>query len=177
MGSAYCAIVNIHYSPAELEFSYPPRPCARHSWLGLAFERREPKVACFFQRMSPQTTGHDLARARCVGSGDECDSCSADHSRPNGHQASTCRNRFPAHAHPGDRLDFVVTQDVNIEGFTAIPAGTVARGSVTRVKGKRLLGIGGRHARNTTRSPVANCNESNSRLTLPERKRTLPVPN
>jgi len=48
-----------------------------------------------------------------------------------------------AHARPGDRLDFVVTRDVDVEGFTAIPAGTVARGSVTRVKGKRLLGIGG----------------------------------
>ena len=48
-----------------------------------------------------------------------------------------------AHAHPGDRVDFIVTRDVNIEGFTVIPAGTLARGSVTGVKGKRLLGIGG----------------------------------
>jgi len=48
-----------------------------------------------------------------------------------------------AHARPGDRLDFIVARDVNIEGFTVIPAGTVARGSVTGVKGKRLLGIGG----------------------------------
>jgi hypothetical protein len=48
-----------------------------------------------------------------------------------------------AHARPGDRLDFIVTRDVNIEGFTVISAGTVARSSVTGVKGKRLLGIGG----------------------------------
>jgi LssY C-terminus len=48
-----------------------------------------------------------------------------------------------AHARPGDRLDFIVARDVNIEGFTVIPAGTVASGSVTGVKGKRLLGIGG----------------------------------
>jgi len=48
-----------------------------------------------------------------------------------------------AHARLGDRLDFIVTRDVNIEGFTVISAGTVARASVTGVKGKRLLGIGG----------------------------------
>jgi LssY C-terminus len=52
-------------------------------------------------------------------------------------------NVSSAHARPGDRLDFIVTRDVNIEGFTVIPAGTVASGSVTGVKGKRLLGIGG----------------------------------
>ena len=51
-----------------------------------------------------------------------------------------------AHARPGDRLDFIVTRDVNVEGFTVIPAGTVASGSVTGVKGRRLLGIGGKVA-------------------------------
>ncbi len=51
-----------------------------------------------------------------------------------------------AQAHPGDRLDFVVVRDVNVEGFTVIPAGTAASGSVTRVKGKRFLGIGGKVA-------------------------------
>jgi LssY C-terminus len=48
-----------------------------------------------------------------------------------------------AHAHVGDPLDFVVVRDVNLGGFTVIPAGTVARGSITGVKGRRLLGIGG----------------------------------
>jgi hypothetical protein len=48
-----------------------------------------------------------------------------------------------AHAHPGDNLDFVVVKDVNVGGFTVIPAGSVARGSVTGVKHKRFLGIGG----------------------------------
>ncbi len=48
-----------------------------------------------------------------------------------------------ARARPGDRLDFIVVRDVNVEGLTVIPAGTVASGSVTGVKGKRLLGIGG----------------------------------
>ncbi len=48
-----------------------------------------------------------------------------------------------AHARLGDRLDFIVTRDVNIEGFTVITAGTLARSSVTGVKGKRPLGIGG----------------------------------
>jgi hypothetical protein len=48
-----------------------------------------------------------------------------------------------AHARVGDLLDFVVVKDVSIDGFTVIPAGTVANGSVTGVKGKRFLGIGG----------------------------------
>ena len=48
-----------------------------------------------------------------------------------------------AHARLGDSLDFIVTRDVNIEGFTMIRAGTVASGSVTGVKGKRFLGVGG----------------------------------
>jgi hypothetical protein len=49
-----------------------------------------------------------------------------------------------AHARIGDRLDFVVVRDVNVDGFTVIPAGTMARGSVTGVKGRRILGIGGK---------------------------------
>jgi LssY C-terminus len=48
-----------------------------------------------------------------------------------------------AHARRGDRVDFVVVRDVNVGGFIVIPAGTVASGSVTGVKGKRILGIGG----------------------------------
>jgi len=48
-----------------------------------------------------------------------------------------------AHARTGDRLGFVVVRDVSVGGFIVIPAGTTARGSVTRVKGKRFLGIGG----------------------------------
>ncbi|MFZ0314769.1 MAG: LssY C-terminal domain-containing protein [Candidatus Korobacteraceae bacterium] len=48
-----------------------------------------------------------------------------------------------AHAHPGDRLDFMVVRDVNVAGFTVISAGTMARGSVTEVRHKRFLGMGG----------------------------------
>jgi hypothetical protein len=53
-------------------------------------------------------------------------------------------NVSSAHGRAGDHLDFVVVRDVNIEGFTVIPAGTVASGTVTGVKGKRFLGIGGK---------------------------------
>ncbi len=53
-------------------------------------------------------------------------------------------NVSSAHSRPGDHLDFVVVRDVNIEGFTVIPAGTVASGTVTGVKGRRFLGIGGK---------------------------------
>ena len=49
-----------------------------------------------------------------------------------------------AHAQKGERLDFVVVKDVTVGGFTIIQAGTIARGSVVSVKGKRLLGIGGK---------------------------------
>jgi LssY C-terminus len=53
-------------------------------------------------------------------------------------------NISSARARVGDRLGFVVMRDVNVVGFTLIPAGTVPRGSVTGVKGKRFLGIGGK---------------------------------
>ena len=47
------------------------------------------------------------------------------------------------HAHRGDRLDFEVTKDVTVGGFTVIRAGSMASGSVAKVHGRRLLGIGG----------------------------------
>ena len=53
------------------------------------------------------------------------------------------QNVSSTHARVGDSLDFVVVRDVNVGGFTVIPAGTMASGSVTGVKGRRLLGIGG----------------------------------
>jgi LssY-like putative type I secretion system component LssY len=48
-----------------------------------------------------------------------------------------------AHAHKGDRVDFVVAKDVQAAGFTIIGAGARAQGSIIRVKGKRPLGMGG----------------------------------
>lgn len=51
-----------------------------------------------------------------------------------------------ADARVGDKLNFVVVRDVNVAGFTVIPAGTIAHGCVTGVKGRRLLGIGGKVA-------------------------------
>jgi hypothetical protein len=53
-------------------------------------------------------------------------------------------NISSARAHVGDRVNFVVVQDVSQGGFTVIPAGTKALGSVTAVKGRRFLGIGGK---------------------------------
>ena len=47
-------------------------------------------------------------------------------------------------AHVGDVLNFIVVKDVEVGGFTVIQAGTVAHGSITTVKGRRILGIGGR---------------------------------
>jgi hypothetical protein len=46
------------------------------------------------------------------------------------------------HAHSGDHLNFIVVKDVNLAGYTLVPAGTMARGTVTQVKGKRFLGVG-----------------------------------
>jgi LssY C-terminus len=48
-----------------------------------------------------------------------------------------------AHAHKGDRLEFVVVKDVEVGGFTVIRAGAPAEGSVVAVKGKRPFGMGG----------------------------------
>jgi hypothetical protein len=42
-----------------------------------------------------------------------------------------------------DRLDFIVSKDVMLKGAAAIPAGTLAQGSVIEVKRKRPLGMGG----------------------------------
>ena len=49
-----------------------------------------------------------------------------------------------AHARVGDLLDFIVVKDVSVGGSTIIQAGTMARGSITGVKGRRFLGIGGK---------------------------------
>jgi LssY C-terminus len=48
-----------------------------------------------------------------------------------------------AHAHKGDRLEFVVVKDVEVGGFTVIRAGALAEGSIVAVKGKRPFGMGG----------------------------------
>jgi len=48
-----------------------------------------------------------------------------------------------AHARAGDRLEFVVPEDVNLDGVTVIRAGAKAWGSVTHVQGKRPLGMPG----------------------------------
>ena len=61
-----------------------------------------------------------------------------------------------AHARPGDQLGFVVVRDVNVGGLTVIPAGTVASGSVTGVRGRRFLGIGGRVALKLDSVALAN---------------------
>ena len=65
-------------------------------------------------------------------------------------------NISSARARVGDCLGFVVVRDVNVGGFTVIRAGTVARGSVTGVKGKRFLGIGGNVALKLDSVALAN---------------------
>jgi LssY C-terminus len=80
-----------------------------------------------------------------------------------------------AHARPGDRLDFIVVRDVNIERFTVISAGAVATGSVTGVKGKRLLGIGGNVALKLDSVELANGDRVglHGRLNIKGRSRTI----
>ena len=80
-----------------------------------------------------------------------------------------------AHARPGDHVDFIVVREVNIEGFTVIRAGAVASGSVTGVKGKRFLGIGGDVALKLDSVELAN-GESvglHARLNVKGRSRTI----
>lgn len=49
-----------------------------------------------------------------------------------------------AHARKGDRVEFVVLEDVHQDGVTVIRAGSKAWGSVTEVHGKRPFGVPGR---------------------------------
>jgi hypothetical protein len=49
-----------------------------------------------------------------------------------------------AHARSGDRLDLVVVEDVTVGGLPVIRAGTIARGSILKVKHRRFLGLGGK---------------------------------
>ena len=49
-----------------------------------------------------------------------------------------------ARAKRGDRLDFIVSKNVEVGGFTVIEATSVASGSVVSVKRTRMLGIGGK---------------------------------
>ncbi len=83
-------------------------------------------------------------------------------------------NVSSAHARVGDNLDFVVVRDVNLDGFAVIPAGTMARGSITGVKGKRLLGIGGNVALKLDSVKLANGDRVNlrARMDVKGRSRT-----
>ena len=49
-----------------------------------------------------------------------------------------------ATAKAGDPIDFVVENDVNVDGLTVVPEGSVAKGSVLRTKRRGIFGIGGR---------------------------------
>lgn len=49
-----------------------------------------------------------------------------------------------AHAHAGDVLDFVVVRDVTVGDLTIISAGAIAHGTISKVRGRRILGIGGK---------------------------------
>ena len=129
--------------------------------------------------MSRQNTGvhtdHHLARTLCGGSG-----ASAIPTRlliPDQTPVKLQLNESvsSAHARPGDRLDFIVVRDVNIEGFTVISAGAVATGSVTGVKGKRLLGIGGNVALKLDSVELANGDRVglHGRLNIKGRSRTI----
>ena len=61
-------------------------------------------------------------------------------------ELQVAENISSAHARIGDPLGFMVVRPVSLEGLTVIPAGTMASGSVTGVKRKCFLGIGGRVA-------------------------------
>ena len=52
-------------------------------------------------------------------------------------------NISSARARVGDHLGFRVVQDVDVQGFTVIPAGSTASGSLVRVHHRRVLGMGG----------------------------------
>jgi hypothetical protein len=61
-----------------------------------------------------------------------------------------------AHARVGDPLSFIVVDDVTVNGFTVIPAGSKATGSLTRVHSRRVLGMGGKLVLNVDSVELAN---------------------
>ncbi len=71
-----------------------------------------------------------------------------------------------AHARVGDQLSFVVVRDVTVQGFTVIPAGSKASGSLVRVHGRRVLGLGGNLVLKLDSVELAN----GDRVTLRARK-------
>ncbi len=75
-------------------------------------------------------------------------------------------NVSSTHGHVGDHLDFVVVKDVNVDGFTVIPAGTVAGGTVTGIKGRRFLGIGGKVSLKLDSVKLVNGDQVNLRARL-----------
>ena len=79
-----------------------------------------------------------------------------------------------AHARVGDNLNFVVVRDVSVGGFTVIPAGTIAHGSVTSVKGRRLLGVGGKVALKLDSVKLVNGDQADlrARMEVKGRSRT-----
>ena len=81
-------------------------------------------------------------------------------------QLQLAENVSSTHARVGDSLDFIVVRDVNVGGFTVIPAGTEARGSVTEVKGRRVLGMGGSVALKLDSLELANGEQIGLRANL-----------
>jgi LssY C-terminus len=61
-----------------------------------------------------------------------------------------------AHARVGDPLSFIVVNDVTVNGFTVIQAGSKATGSLTRVHSRRVLGMGGKLVLNVDSVELAN---------------------
>ena len=61
-----------------------------------------------------------------------------------------------ARAHVGDDVSLIVVRDVSLEGLTVIPAGTIVRGSITGIRGRRLLGIGGKVSLTVDALQIAN---------------------
>jgi hypothetical protein len=82
-----------------------------------------------------------------------------------------------AHGRTGDRLLFVVVRDLKIEGFTVIPAGSVASGSITGVKGNRFMGIGGKVSLKLDSVELVNGDRVNlrARMNVKGRSRTTLV--
>ncbi len=76
------------------------------------------------------------------------------------------QNISSAQSHVGDSLKFVVVRDVSVDGLTVIPAGTVASGTVTGIKGKRFLGIGGKVSLKLDSVKLVNGDQVNLRARL-----------
>ena len=141
------SIVTIRDIRAEVLYLYPPRQRAIFAATGETpgFQQRRHSL---FSAPLGKIQAHILLVMFLApfGSAQEMSAAPSRLTIPDGTpvKLQLAENISSSHAHVGDGVDLIVVKNVSLEGLTVIPAGTMARGSITGIRGRRLLGIGGK---------------------------------